>query len=285
MAEYIANPLFEEAEKPIDYKYYFFLFKKNFYIVLTFFIITVTLATVYVAKIPNRYTASSQIIVEAPRGVWTTGGVPGEGGEASAIGGDYYSTQLAMMKHATVIRWVVEDLKLKDYFEIDDENRIVGMIRGMVRARRIGKTRLFKIVVTSTNPKLSANLANSIARGYIQKNFEDSLYYRREVLAWLPEMGGTETDIISIEDPFGNVREMTRAELIENLPAIKTDETIRTLMSRQVTLEAELETLLRQYREKHPTIVKARANLKFIAESIEAEKLRILEELKKRAEI
>ena len=82
MAEYAVNPVFGEAEKPVDYKYYFFLLKKNFYIVLTFFIITVTLSTITVAKIPDRFTASSQIMIEQPRGEWGTAiGRPGSGGD------------------------------------------------------------------------------------------------------------------------------------------------------------------------------------------------------------
>ncbi|MDD5671462.1 MAG: polysaccharide biosynthesis tyrosine autokinase, partial [Candidatus Omnitrophica bacterium] len=67
-------------------------------------------------------------------------------------------------------------------------------------------------------------------------------------------------------------------------PAIQSDPTIRTLIEKKNQAEADMQTLLKQYREKHPVVIKARANLKFLDESIETEKRRIIENLKTKAE-
>ncbi|HTL46904.1 MAG TPA: polysaccharide biosynthesis tyrosine autokinase [Verrucomicrobiae bacterium] len=273
----------DDLEKPFDYKYYFYLFKKYFYIVITFFLITVTLTTIYVAKIPDKYLAAAQIIIERPPNPAMDESVDKDM-SAESWSEDYYKTQLEILTGPTVLRQVINDLKLTHYFENDDEDAIVAKIRGMLTVSRIKQSRLFNIQVITAEARLSANVANAVARAYIRKNFEDSLYYSKELLAWLPQQGGADSDVISIEDPFGNVRQLNREELIESLPTIQTDPTIRGLKERKSALESELKLLLKQYREKHPKIIKARSTLKFLEESIDAEKKRIIEGLKARAQ-
>jgi len=290
MSSYIRSPgvygggYSEDQEKPFDYKYYFYLLKKYFYIVLTFFLITVTLTTIYAAKIPDKYLASSQIIIERPPNP-AADEASGVDLTAESWSEDYYKTQIEILMGATVLRQVVSDLKLANYYDDPDEDAVAETIRGMLQVNRIKQSRLFNIQVTAPEPRLAANIANAVSRAYIRKNFEDSLYYSRELLAWLPNKeGGSDSDIITIEDPFGNVRQLSRQELIESLPTIQTDPTIRGLKERQSALESELKLLLRQFREKHPKIIKARSTLKFLEESIEAEKKRIVEGLKSKAQ-
>src|SRR3989338_7624733 len=109
----------------------------------------------------------------------------------------------------------------------------------MMAVDRIRTSRLFNISVTADDAQLSANLDNAIARAYIRKNFEDFLYYSKEILAWLPQEGQSESDTITIEDPFGKVKQVSRKELIDSLPSLQTDETIRELKEKKSFLEAE----------------------------------------------
>src|SRR4051812_35797624 len=57
----------DDPEKPIDFRYYLFLLTKNFYILLTFFVIIVASASIYVFKMPNIYESTAQIIMEKPQ--------------------------------------------------------------------------------------------------------------------------------------------------------------------------------------------------------------------------
>lgn len=270
----------EETDKPINIKYYLFVFIKNIYVVLTFFVITVTLAGIYVSKIPDRYRTSAQIMIEKPeRGMRQTGVY--ENPEAEGYNADYYNTQLEIMQSATVMNQVVSELKLLDYFGTQNEEAAAGAVRSMLRVSRIGQSRLFDIAVVTSEPQIAANIANAVARAYVRRNFEDVLYYSKEILTWLPQKG---KDTIAIEDPFGKVKQVSREELIESLPSIQTDSAIRSFKEKKSVLESEMETLLKQYREKHPLIIKARANLKFLDESIANEKNRVLENLKSQAE-
>jgi len=273
----------EELDKPFDYKYYLFLITKNFYILLTFFIITITMAFIYVAKLPDTFVASAQVIIERPPSATSYEENSREESTAQGWSEDYYKTQFEIMTGPTVLRQVAQDLKLAEYFEMDNEDMIIARLRVMISVDRVKQSRLFNVTTRGNDPKMVARISNAVARSYIRKNFEDSLYYSRELLAWLPQKGG-ESDIITIEDPFGNVKQLSREELIESLPTIQTDPTIRGLKERKNTLESELKLLLKQYREKHPKIIKARSTLKFLEESIEAEKRRIVDTLKTKAQ-
>lgn len=275
----------EEAEEPIDFKYYFFLFKKNFYLVLTFFIIVVTLAVIYVSKMPDKYQAVAQLIIERPKtALGTEKETSSNDIDIQGWTEDYYNTQKEIISSPTVLRQVMAELPLAGYFENDNEESLMTGLRGMLVVERVRNSRLFNIRVTAVDPQWAANIANALARAYIRKNFEDFLYYSKEILAWLPQADGTDQDWVTLQDPFGGAKQVSRRELIENLPTIQTDETIRELREKKSALEAELQSLLRQYRERHPIIIKARANLKFLQESIEAEKKRIIEGLRSKAE-
>jgi capsular exopolysaccharide synthesis family protein len=272
----------EDSEKPVDFKYYLYLIAKNLYVVITFVVIASTLAAIYAAKIPESYQTSAQILIERPEAT-TRFNVSQTEREGTGYSDDYYTTQLEIIRSTPVLRTVVEELKLANYFGVENPEDAVGIVRGMVSASQVGESHLFMITAVAHDSQLAASVANALARAYIRKNFENMLYFSKEVLAWAPQAGQT-GDIISVEDPFGNIKQMTRTELIETLPSIQTDPAVQALREKKNLLEAEIESQLKQYREKHPIIVKARANLKFVEESMRAEKERIVQNLKTQAE-
>lgn len=273
-----ASGYYEDVEPPFDYKYYFFLLKKNFNLLITFLVMGVTLLSINASRIPDVYEASSQILFERARGA------PGQSPQAMMPDiwmEDYFQTQKEMMLSPTVLRQVVDELKLVDYFRTNDSESAVSRSRGFLKVSRIRDSRLFNIVATSPDPQFSVTLANAVARAYIRKNFEDLLYFSKEILSWVPQEG---QEVITIQDPFGEVKQVSRKELIRMLPSIQTDPTIRSLEQKKSDLKAELTTLLKQYREKHPLVEKVQVNIRFLEQSIEQERERVIENLKQEAE-
>lgn len=268
---------FETAEPPTDYKYYLTLVKKNLNLILTFLIMGVTISSIYVFRLPDQYQTSAQILLERPRG---TQQAPQIIMAPDIMQEDYYTTQQQIMLGPTVLRQVVDEMKLIDFFRVSTMDEAVSRLKGRLRVERIRGSRLFNLVATSSDSQFAMNLSNTAARAYIRKNFEDMLYFSREIFTWFPEEGKS---TFTVEDPFGKMRQLTREELLKTLPSMQTDPTIRSLEERKNSLEAELTTLLKQYREKHPFVVKAQASLRFLQQSIEAERLRVMETLKQQA--
>lgn len=271
-------PFYEAEERPIDYKRYFFLLKRNLNLLITFLVMGITLATIYVSRLPDQYRASAQIILDRPVGTQQS---PQLLITPDIFQEDYYTTQKEIMLGATVLRQVADEMKLLDYFHISDIDEAVNHLkRNYLLVERIRGSRLFNITAVSPDPLFSMTLANTVSRAYIRKNFEDLLYFSKEILAWLPKEG---KETVTVQDPFGKVKQLSREELMRTLPSIQTDPTIRALEEKKTFLEAELTTLLKQYREKHPLVVKARASHHFLEESIEAERQRVVEGLKQQA--
>lgn len=273
-------PYYEGNERPVDFRRYLYLLKKNINLFITFLIVGVTLVAIYASRLPNRYQASAQILLERPK---QSGGQAGMGAVymPDIWQEDYYTTQKEIITSPTVLRMVVDELKLTEYFHVKSLDDAASILKGYVRVDRVRGARLFNIYTHSTDPMFSMTLANAVARAYIRKNFEDLLYFSKEILNWVPQRG---KDVLTVEDPFGKVRQVSRQDLIESLPSVQTDPTIRALQEKKTFLEAELTTLLKQYREKHPLVVKARAGHRFLKESVEAETKRVIESLQQQAE-
>ncbi len=274
----VAFPLYEMAERPLDYKRYLFLLKKNVNLILTFLVMGLTLATIHVSRIPDYYQTRAQILLERPRGGVTQVAQPFL--EPDMFWEDYYVTQENIMTGDTVLRETVDEMKLLEYFEVEEMDIAAARIKSFLQVKRIKGSRLFDIVASQSDPQFAAALANTVARAYIRKNFENQLYYSKELLTWLPREG---EEMITVEDPFGKVKQMTRNELIESLPTVRTDPTVRELKGKIAALEADIDSMLREYREKHPLVVKSQAKLRFLKESLEAEKERVVEQLKQQA--
>ena len=267
-----------EEEKPVDFKYYFFLFKKNFNLIATLMLMGITLMSIRVSRIPDQYQTFAQLLFE--RNTPNTGQNPQQAFTPEYFMDDYFQTQKEIMLGPTVLRQVVDELKLLDYFRVQDVDVAVARVRGYLGISQIRGSRIFNIIATSPDPQFSTTLANSVARAYIRKNFEERLYFSKEILSWIPEEG---KEVITIQDPFGEVKQVSREELIKMLPSIQTDPTIRQLEQKKNDLEAELTTLLKQYREKHPLVVKVQANIRFLEQSIASETDRVIEGLKQQA--
>ena len=268
---------FEMGETLVDYKYYLALAKKNLNLILTFLIMGVTLASIYVSRLPEQYQASAQILLERPRlNPQTSQVMMGP----DIMQEDYYTTQQQIMLGSTVLRQVVDEMKLIDFFHVSTVDEAANRLKGYLRVERVKGSRLFNLSATASDPQFAMNLANTAGRAYIRKNFEDMIYLSKEIFTWFPEEGKA---TFTVEDPFGKMRQLTREELMKTLPSLQTDPTIRSLEERRSALEAELTTLLKQYREKHPFVVKAQASLRFLKDSIEAERQRVMETLKQQA--
>ena len=265
---------YEDTEKAIDLKYYFFLFKKNLTLIITFLVIGFTLVSIYASRLPDQYQTFTQILFERSQQSSEQSIMP------NILWEDYFITQKEIMLGPTVLRQVVDELKLVDYFRVSDMDSAVNLTRSFLRVNRIRDSRLFNITAVSSDPQFSVSLANAVARAYIRKNFEELLYFSKEILSWVPEEG---KDIVTIQDPFGKVKQVSREDLIKMLPSIQTDPTIHSLEEKKSADHAELTTLLKQYREKHPFVVKVKASIQFLEESIATERERVIEKLKQEA--
>lgn len=263
---------YENSETP-NFRYYVDLLLRHRVVLFTFFVVIVTFASIFVLKLPNRYTAVAQLLFEPPEAVSSPEqelAVPTYGMK------DYLTTQIQILKGVPVVREAVEKIRFHEKMKLS-LTRAVQIAAASLRAASIGETRIVRVSFQSPNPDLSAEMANAISEVYIKKNVENRLYFSREILNLLPE----ETQhTITEQSPMGQLEELSKKEVIEALPSVQADPTLRELKQKRTEIHNELIALKKQYREQHPAVVQKEANLKFIEESIGIETRRIVENLK-----
>lgn len=76
----------------------------------------------------------------------------------------------------------------KEPVEPDDRlTRLIHALRGMVKAEPVEETRLLNISVSNPDPIMAANIANGVAKAYIDFNMDNRLKFSQNTLSWLTD--------------------------------------------------------------------------------------------------
>ncbi|MDD5617669.1 MAG: polysaccharide biosynthesis tyrosine autokinase [Candidatus Omnitrophica bacterium] len=272
-----------ESEEERTFTDYINIFLKRKEIIITFFIISLVLSAIYYYRLPNEYKATSQILIGKEASLATSPETQaaqiGAGMGASSYYSpynDYLETQFFIIKSKPIIQALIEQLELVkkyDYFAIGDA---VDKMQALISLKREEKTQIINLNVTFTDPKLCAQIANTLTDLYIKQSVATKLYFSKEVLQWFPE----ESEKIKMHTVYGQLQELSKKDVIESLPSVASDPVIRQLKSRKASLEAELESLSTKYKEKHPITLKTKEDLKYVNDRIQVETEKVVDNLR-----
>ena len=262
----------QEESEAVNLRYYFDLIFRQRVPIVTFLIIIVTVAVLVVLKLPNNYQAVAELLFDNPEAV----SAPERELATPNYGQDHIATQLQILKGISVTEEAVKKTNYHEKVGMSME-RAAGSALGALSTIQIKGTRIVRVVFQSEDPKIAAEMVNAICEGYIKKNIENPLYFSQEIMKLLP----AETQkTLKSQTPMGQLEELSQKELIESLPSVQADPTLRELKKKKTEIENELTALRQQYREQHPSIIQREANLKFIDESIQIETQKIVANLK-----
>jgi succinoglycan biosynthesis transport protein ExoP len=100
--------------------------------------------------------------------------------------GEFFNSQVQIVRSRPVLQRVVDTLDLKErrpeYGQVQDPT---GLLQSVVSVEPIRNTRLVQIGVEDPDPKLAADMANSLAASYQTQNLELKLNAARDALTWL----------------------------------------------------------------------------------------------------
>ncbi len=266
------NVEYEESESP-SIHYYVDLLLRQRALLFTFFVVAVTFAGIYVLKLPNQYTAAAQLLFEPLEAIST----PEKELTSPTYGmKDYLSTQIQILKGAPVIEEAVQNVKLAERLKMSS-GRAMELAVNSLRALPVGETRIVKVSFTARDAAIAADVTNAICDSYIKKSIENRLYFSKYIPDTLPEDA---KESLTGSSPLGQLSDLSNREVIEALPTVQADPTLRELKKKRTEIENELIALKKQYRDEHPSVIAKKANLKFIQESIDFETKKIVENLK-----
>lgn len=263
-----------ESEEEKKFTDYINIFLKRKEVIITFFVMAIVLSAIYYYRIPNIYEANVQVLIGSESNITTSPEVAAaKMGESSH---DYLETQFFIIKSKPIIEVLVDQLELAkkyDYFATGDA---ISMVQGMIDLKKVPKTQVVNLSVTFTDPKLCAQIANTLTDLYIKQSVATRLYFSDQILKWFPE----ESEKIKMQTIYGQLQELSKKDVIESLPSVANDPIVRQLKARKSALEAEEKSLSTRYMDKHPVILKIKEDLKFVNDSIKIEIQKIVDNLK-----
>ncbi len=207
----------EEPSKHLS-EYYFILLKHK-WIIIAACLIAVSLSIYRNSGLIPMYQTTATIVIEGDR---RTSPITGQtmNYENFYLGALAFNTHLKLITSRPVLERVIKNLKLnqidrndllkkkprktllstlkqnfnlligkktKPSVVVDKMSQQVASLKGKIQIEHVEDTRLLKINVTDVDPVNAKNIANALAKAYIDFNIENRLKSSRNTLSWMTD--------------------------------------------------------------------------------------------------
>lgn len=209
-------------EEEIHLRDYLKVIQKRKWMVISFFVILVTTVTISTFKMRPVYRSTVQLLIEKenPNIVEFRQVM-----EVNAVDLDYYQTQYKMLESRSLARQVIDTLRLRDHPELapkpgEDwgltdllsgffsdllsslepakphpggevaaasirDSRLINSFLGKLKVEPIRNSRLVNVSYQGHDPALITDIANAVARIYIEQNLQNKFSASQEATSWL----------------------------------------------------------------------------------------------------
>jgi len=155
---------------------YFQIILKYWWIILLTFVLLMTLATLWAKRIVPEYRATTTIEIKQE----DTNILGNNSVSQVDANEEFLLTQISLLKSTKLAKTVAEDLNFLNnpkYIEqtgsreqkLDKASKIV---QNKLTITRLGRSRIIAISVEDTNPKMAANIANTLAENFARYDQE-----------------------------------------------------------------------------------------------------------------
>jgi polysaccharide biosynthesis transport protein len=198
---------------------YYFILLKHKWVIIAACLIAVSLSIYRNSGLIPMYQTTATIVIEGER---RTSPITGQemNYESFYLGALAFNTHLKLITSRTVLERVIKNLKLdqinnedlqkkkprktllsalkqnfnlllgkkaKHFAVVDKMSQEVASLKGKIQIEHVEDTRLLKINVTDVDPVNARNIANELAKAYIDFNIENRLKSSRNTLSWLTD--------------------------------------------------------------------------------------------------
>ncbi|MDD5208181.1 MAG: polysaccharide biosynthesis tyrosine autokinase [Elusimicrobiales bacterium] len=249
-----------DNELEFDISYYLELILRRRWVALSVFISVVIVVALVTFNTRPVFQSQALLVIEKERG----NNVIYQGGPTVERGNDdYYQTQYKLLKSEALLKTVHDRLNLVQYPEFADPYGYRKLIKPVAIAP-VPRSRLVYVKVDSYDPVLSANIANEVAKVFIEQNLSNQLFISKDVLNALQA------------DRAGN---QSRA-IYESLPAVVNNTLIMDLKRESAKLQSQVAEASGRYTPKHPQVLALTANLAAVQGQIKEETDKVIQSLK-----
>jgi capsular exopolysaccharide synthesis family protein len=193
------------AEAKVHLRHYWQVVLERRWLVVIGFFLCLLASTLYLLRAPKVYRAVASIQIDreseglfsAKELVLTTGREQ-----------DYLQTQYRNLQSPTLLRKVIAELRLDQLPAYRSKQDKVEALRGQIDIAPIRLTRLVEVRVENTDPRLATNIANTLARTFV----EDNMFLRRsraiDAVNWMEdELREKERQVIHADEELQAYKE------------------------------------------------------------------------------
>lgn len=168
----------------INVREYLNVLLRRWWVILAVAVVCSAGGLVYTYRQTPIYQASAllQVDPEGPRVIGITEVIPTSGAP------DFYQTQQALITSRAVLEKAIEATKLKQRMpHLAAAEDPTLFIRGGVTVESRRGTRLVEVKYDSPDPNVAAEMANAVARSFINENLDRKLKGAKEAIGWLSD--------------------------------------------------------------------------------------------------
>ncbi len=230
VGNYYQEPESEEAGLPVSH--YLWILKRHRWKILSFVLTSVIATFIYSKRLTPIYEAVATVDIDRQ----TPTGALGEESmrNPSSDADDFIATQMRLVQSDSVVRPVVQKLRLKEVDKAFAKELTAGVKTGdpeeaPMTLKRLAVTRprdtyLLLISYRATDPKLAAEVANSIAASYLDHNyrirFESSAglsrYMEKQLEELRAKMERSSASLVQFQKEFGVLNPDEKTSVISN---------------------------------------------------------------------
>jgi len=240
--------------------------------ILTFFTVLVSTVLIGTLKQNPVYEATAVIQIEksSPRVTSIQEVAPMGVSDDYRAYKDYYETQYKLLQSSTLMRNVADAIGLnKDVPRKDKQEDPVKKLLKVIRIIPIKNSQLVEIIAESTDPKMSANIANAVAEEYIKYNLKRNISTAGAAAEWLTkEIEEQRQKLTSAELALQKYRE---ANNINVLPQVRMggEQAAEQVKAEYAKSQALLDSYAERYTEEHPKMVELRSQINSLRNKIQ----------------
>jgi uncharacterized protein involved in exopolysaccharide biosynthesis len=179
----------ESPERSSPLHAYVKVLRSRWRLVLAVFVVTVVSAVIFTSRLTPVYQAAATVLIdpEPPRVV----NIPEVANDAGRSL-DYYPTQYKVLQSRPVVEAVIEELKLKERMPHlrDSRDPYLSMLYtedSFLSIEPVKNTRLVLVKFDHPNPVLATEIANAVAKQYVEYTLEMKQNEAQTANAWLNE--------------------------------------------------------------------------------------------------
>jgi len=238
--------------KDIHIKDYINILLRRKWIVISFFLITVTTVTIAAFLQKKTYKAIATVIVdvESPN-ILSVKDVVKLGESNYFAYRDYIETQQEIIKSRRTAHHVIKNLKLGSREEFKKAEDLIKVLLKKVRVEHVRDTRILRISAENRNPELAALIANEFVNVYTRSNMSLKVKMSAQAQDWLnKEVETQKQKVRESELKLQNYKEENSIVSIANQEAIMGDSLTKlntnylTAQERRIRAETNYNSLI-----------------------------------------